>query len=1132
MKGLPNFKWLDKMKKIGFFFLVVCLTGTLVAQTPTLVIQKGHSKKIVSMAVSPLGNYIATGAKDHLVILTDMLTGSSFKTLAGHTDDVEKIKFTPDGKKLISSSKNEIIVWDVITEKKLFANKEGVSDNDYVLGITPDSKKVYFKGYGAAFFCLDLETREEIKVDLDRDAYDMLFTPDNKNMLLFLENEIAVLDPLTYEKKYILGTQNMPICYFLTRDGKYLYTANKFLVWQKWDLAKGKMLESKSGREDSNDEIKGFANVNADHTTVSVYSKGVLSFYDLWTGRLISSTNYEEKFEEKYGDKELEFTTASLSFDGKVFIGGISLEQNASEFEMQRLWYIDTHSGRTIRETKGYFNSVCTISISPDDKKLAIAGVREDGMPTRVWEMDRTGGQLIAMDRTTFDVRSIFWSPDSKVIVAGEQMMELGSKQSRETHQHFQCKFNEQITTAISNDFKYYVGYNNVCLFETGAPVCMIDVEKGSSHKLYSEKENGNLGRNVFMGHDNKTLFTYKKEIKSVYVNIYNVEECANKGIISHISKASIYSENKPAFAVGALNKHIAIGTNEVVVYDIASQDKLLEIAGVKKADEFMVSAMAMNKDENLLAVGYLDTSIVVYELPSGKAKCTLRGHDLPATSLVFKHKTDVLISGSPDAKIIFWDPQKGEELGTFMAVDTTDFIFTTPENYYYASKGALKNIVFRSGKRLYPYEQYDLKYNRPDKVFKRLDLASEKQLKMYHTAYQKRLKKSGYTEEQLANSTNVPMLEVAKKYELPLIKYDDTLNFKIKATDDIAGISRIHVYINDVAVYGQRGMVVAGNPKILEKTLSLKLSKGQNAITVSVTNAKGVESMRENFEVSCEKSVQPDLYVLLVGVSQYQEPGHNLTYAAKDAQDLAKLFNENETFGTKNIKVLSNSEATRENILKAATLFKTAKEDDVVIIYVSGHGLLDDKMDFYLATYDIGFSAPATKGLAYEELERIMDEVTARNRLILLDACHSGEVDKEDVEKVTNSFAQSNDVKITYKNSGAPIKPKLGLHDSFAYMQVLFDDVTKGTGTTVISAAAGTEFALESPEWKNGVFTYSILSAFSDERTDANQDNQISIAELKNYVARKVMTLTEGRQVPNARKENSANNFVLKVME
>jgi hypothetical protein len=99
--------------------------------------------------------------------------------------------------------------------------------------------------------------------------------------------------------------------------------------------------------------------------------------------------------------------------------------------------------------------------------------------------------------------------------------------------------------------------------------------------------------------------------------------------------------------------------------------------------------------------------------------------------------------------------------------------------------------------------------------------------------------------------------------------------------------------------------------------------------------------------------------------------------------------------------------------------------------------------------------------------------------------------------------------------------KNSIGLQNTFELMQSLFANVSKGTGAVVISAAGGKEYALESGKWNNGVFTYCVRKALEEKAADANNDSEVTITELKDYVSKEVERLTQGRQKPTARKEN-----------
>jgi len=455
------------------------------------------------------------------------------------------------------------------------------------------------------------------------------------------------------------------------------------------------------------------------------------------------------------------------------------------------------------------------------------------------------------------------------------------------------------------------------------------------------------------------------------------------------------------------------------------------------------------------------------------------------------------------------------------------EYIIHSPDYYYKCSKGNYEGICFRYKNKLYRFDQFDIILNRPDLVMEKIG-APKLLVGMYRQAWKKRIKRLGFTEEMLSGTLSLPEAEVEGRESITQV--GGKIKFKLKANDVSSNINRVNVFINNVPLYGSKGMdVTKDNSKVLAKEISIDLSNGVNQIDVSVVNDKGLESAKESFQVDYIKpgATKPDLYIFAIGVSKFKENKNNLVFPVKDAGDFISMMKTGTQFGKVEIVFLPDSAATKEKIISSAKVLEKAKIDDQVIIYISSHGLLDSKLDYFIATHDVSFEEPAARGLPYEEIENALDKVTSRNRLILIDACHSGEVDKEGVEVVSNN-GNPDAAKVTSKSGSFALKPKAGLKNSFAYMQALFSDVSKGSGATIISAAGGNEFALESKDWNNGVFTYSILKGLKNNEADYDKDKIVKISELKFYVIDKVSELTGGKQTPTARKENEVNNFII----
>ncbi len=500
-----------------------------------------------------------------------------------------------------------------------------------------------------------------------------------------------------------------------------------------------------------------------------------------------------------------------------------------------------------------------------------------------------------------------------------------------------------------------------------------------------------------------------------------------------------------------------------------------------------------------------------------------------------FEIKPDSKFLASIDFRgiIDLYDFKNRNKAVSMLNFESEGYLFITPDNYYSSSRNGIKNIAIRINNEIYPIDIFDLQYNRPDIVLERIGLADSMLINAYRRAYYKRLKKMKFDETMFSTEFHVPESEILNIESLPVSTENNQLKLLVKATDNKYKLDRINVWINDVPIFGINGIDIKSlATDSIQKEINLLLSKGENNIQVSCINEKGVESLKESTQVNYEPrtTVNAKSYVITISVSEYQNSHYNLKYAVKDGRDMAGLF---LTQPGAIIDTIFNSNVTRKNILALKQKLMKTNVDDQVIIYVSGHGLLDNNFDFYFATYDIDFKNPAINGILYDNLEGLLDGIPARKKLLLIDACHSGEVDKDEIEEKNSpllladgskgvlktygykGLSNSNDEEDTNNHSEFEQK------NSFELMQDLFANLSRGTGANVISAAAGTGFALESAEWNNGVFTYCVLNGIKNLKADINDDKTVTISELKDYVSKEVERLTNGMQKPTSRRES-----------
>lgn len=489
------------------------------------------------------------------------------------------------------------------------------------------------------------------------------------------------------------------------------------------------------------------------------------------------------------------------------------------------------------------------------------------------------------------------------------------------------------------------------------------------------------------------------------------------------------------------------------------------------------------------------------------------------------KNNLFVLLSNS-EIKVV--DLNKKEEILTLIFYsDSNDqnisMVWLTPDGKFKAAKKDIRNFHFVKNGEAFPMLSYELFLNRPDVILENLGYASREVIDIYRSAYKKRLKRNGFSESTDYLSINRPKLTLINKEEIEAISNSEHLKLELSFSDNV---EILKAFINGVPVYDE---IVESTSS---HTLDLVLNSGENNITILGINDQGVESDPITLRVNAVISrPNPKVYYVGIGVSKYADSTMNLRFADKDVRRmssvLSSIFENNIQIDT-----LTNQEVNKLSVQNLKNGLLQTSIDDVVIVSFSGHGLIDENSDFYFAGHDMVFDEPEKNGIYYYDIQNLLTDIPARRKLLLLDACHSGEIDSD--EQLESTVIDNSNVK-QYLPEGAKgsvgqsnKKKKSGLQSSFELMQSLFYDLDRGNGSYVISAAGGREFAFESEDWGNGVFTYSFINGLYEAgRTNFN-DKNLSISELKDYMYNSVQSLTNGEQKPTARAENIEWDWIL----
>lgn len=132
----------------------------------------------------------------------------------------------------------------------------------------------------------------------------------------------------------------------------------------------------------------------------------------------------------------------------------------------------------------------------------------------------------------------------------------------------------------------------------------------------------------------------------------------------------------------------------------------------------------------------------------------------------------------------------------------------------------------------------------------------------------------------------------------------------------------------------------------------------------------------------------------LIIGINEYADPQHNLTYARSDAEAMAEVLG-NE-FGFDQIWTLYDADATKGNIIRFFERdLQRTDDDDGLLIFFSGHGItatsgIGDERGF-LVPHDGKLDMP----YANLSLTTIRDDyllmIPAKHVFLIVDACYGG---------------------------------------------------------------------------------------------------------------------------------------------
>ena len=1122
------------MRKI-ILVLIFCFAAIMLwAQEPKLVLPIGHISTVYSAQFNRDGKKIITASKDKTVKLWDAKTGSLLADMTGYTDEVYYAEFSHDGKRIVTAPRDGTgKIWDA-SKGTFICDLRGHQSQIRDAQFSPDDKKIVTASYDKTAKLWDAETG---KMVVDLMGHKSLvnsakFSPDGEKIITASDDSTAKIWNAKTGKIVVDLKGHMNVVYFaqFSPDCKKIITASDDSTAKIWDAETGQIiLNLKNNRSI-------FNSVQFSPDGKKIVTSSTDSTFKLWdadSGKILA---------ELIGHTGTAYL-ANFSPDGQKII-------TASSDTTVKVW--NAASGKLLVNISGHENPVRSAQFSPDGKSIATAS---NDWTAKVW--DAQSGKIKA-DLTGHTMGKMFaqFSRDGKNIITpflGNTSGAVWDATLGTFIEMYRGIFIENVNEYSPDGIKVVLirEGNTADILNTNTGDVILKL-KGHADKINSAQFSSD-GKKIVTSSDDKTVKIWNAISGSIIFDLKGYEGEVSFAKFSADSKkvlticnstAKIWDANTGKSLKNSLyqpflesaefssdnKKIITIGRYDSArIWNAVTGNLLFTICIGGSHDEKRNSYTSYNNNlggfsfdgKKIITLFYEDNKVKVWDALTGRLIADLKGQKNNYISAAISPNSNQLVTTAEDNTCKLWDANSGNLLYTFFPLDGTNYFGQNPSGYYQTTAAAAKLLHYvTEDLKVITFEQLDVKYNRPDKVLQAIGSTDTALIKSYRKAYEKRIKKLGIDTTAFRSGYSVPEADFTNRDKIEFEQKDGKLKLDIKSYDSTYKLDRLNVWINETPIFGQRGISLRNNSiNNFDSSLSINLSQGENRIEASITNVNGTESYRMPLLVNYTPATKQTekTYFIGIGIDQFVDSKYNLKYSTKDIRDLSKKLKEK--YSNLIIDTLFNEHVTISNVkLLKQKLLQTSVNDKVIISY-SGHGMLSKDFDYYLSTYAVNFDKPEENGLPYDELESLLDSIPARKKLLLIDACHSGEVDKDDLIalEATDKKLIKGLKPVAYKTGG-----HLGLKNSFELMQSLFVNVGKSTGATIISAAAGTQFALEGVNnLLNGVFTYSILEAM-------NKYPSMKISELKKIVGERVVEITKGLQKPTSRNETIAVDWKL----
>ena len=1126
-----------KLSSNGKYLLTASLDNSVlmwdIASGKLLKTFNHHTEGVLGAIFSPDEKYILSYSRDAKAFLWDISTEKVIKTFEGHTSWVTSADFSSDGRFLITASEDKTAcMWDVSSGKLIYKLDRNIFYTpEPILEAEGMTMRIPWTGKSA--------------------VPEAVFSPDMKSLITASGDQfIKIWDPISGRRILSLEGPDLLTMIELSNNGKLIACVLENHSVSVWDITKGKQLFNfedvgviNSVKFDHNSErliissaakgvkVYNLMNGNQMHLLecsscgsnsadfsqdgkfiVSASTDNTVDLWDAISGRLLFRMEGHEANVENvlFGPENF---IVSTSFDKSIRIWSTkngqvkSILKSRSEYNFEVGLAKDMNSlaevhkgGVNVWDLKSgkHLSAINTSNLKPTIFNELLGG-RES------YIMDENGDLLQVFDSRIHMFHEVKLSSDGKMLLtdSGDGIARLWDVQTGGLYKELKSSKSIGDVYFCCNDSKILAFH-----FDEGNTVIW-DVKSGKEDTLFFSSYSNSpikflnyVNHRFLLGITKNNRLIIKDLAKGVTSSLPISDDVRLATVSYSQEKIIVLTETNTIVVIDLMygqleyQYHLEDSTaNKIVSYDgvkviILNKENKVSVVDMRSGrilfdfDEFenKIKRIFFTEDGRNVAILDEKGAIGLIDLELQK-----RIRELTIENDLFTH-----CYLSNDLNKIYTTTLRGSfqiwKIGSDVPViehydfdsDPNKWVHLHPSGLFDASPEAMELMYWTKGLEVIEFAQLKDRYWVPglwEKVMKG---------------------------EPLPDARNMQELKLQPEIEMGEMKDG---KIPVTLTKREGGYGKVSILINGKEIQADaRGNNFDKSKDTQTIWVDLKdhpnLQNGENSIAVKASSEDGFVVGRpvEKKITSSIETTNPHFYAIVIGTGKYTNSSINLKYPEKDAQSMStalKLGSE-QLFGKENthIYTLTTSSTERPTKEKIKSVFteigKTAKSSDVVLVYLSGHGIAwgGDQGDFYYVTTD----ATAANAEAYNddvlrknhsistaEFTEYLKAIPANKQVMIIDACSSG--------KAVENLMASRDIDVS------SIKA--------------IDRMKDRTGMFVISGSSADAVSYEASRYGQGLLTYSILQAMKGASLRDGEFFDVNM--LLNYARENVPKLAAG---------------------